>query len=210
MQGYIESYDDVTTYVMDGANPGEYAVYIAYAMKFIGIDTKAPGLVPAYVRPDEAGQLRLLRYEDFDDNVRNFMGTVSQTNEVSELAAAVNNAYAAALESDTNLKAFIDNLSGNTTAQSPEESQAAAESEAATQAAEGEISFTEVDDIQYATTQVKCRKVPNLDSETTDYTLVTEGTRVHVVGDSAEWAHVFLEDGTEGYIYKQYLTPDKP
>jgi len=215
---YIESYDDVTTYVKDGQNPGEYAVYISYALKFMGIDTTAPGLVPAYARPNENGELRLLRYEDFDDTVKAFMGTLSQTDDVKDLAAQVNAAYTAALNSDPNLKSFVDSLAGNTqTAAAPAEGEsqpaegesqpAEGESQpAAESAAAGGVTFTETDDIRYAKTQVKCRKTPVLDNDTNDYTLVSEGTWVHVVGDSSEWCHVYLQDGTEGYIYRQYLT----
>ena len=53
----IESYDNILIYEEAGANPGEYIVLIYSETKFVGIDTKAPGLQATYVRTDESGSL---------------------------------------------------------------------------------------------------------------------------------------------------------
>ncbi len=241
---FIESYQDIGTYVTDGEKAGEYAAYISYAMKFKDIATAAPGLIPAYVRPDSEGKLRLLRYEDFDSSVSSFMGTVSNRPEVKQLVADVNAAFAQAQESDADLKTFIAALSSGevpteaaaetaaaeaagsedgsqaagesaeagaeTEAPAGEEAPAESASETTTAPQGEETEFKEVDDIQYTTTQVKLRKKAVLDNETQDYTILTEGTWVHVIGVGENWCKVVTKNGTTGYVYKQYLTPDKP
>ena len=223
---FIDGYQDIATYVTKGAQEGEYGVYIQYAMKFKDIETPAPGLVPAYVRLDGNGELRLLRYEDFDNDISVYMGEVSKSQQVQDLAAEVNKAFEDAQAADENLKTFVEGLSGNgtgtdnaggastangETAAATEESQAAEESSAAASqeaGSAGNVQFEEVDDIQYAKTQVKCRKTPVIDDNSEDYILVDAKTKVHVVGVSDEWCKVYLFDsnGTSGYIYKKYLT----
>ena len=224
---FIDGYQDIATYVTNGAQEGEYGVYIQYAMKFKDIETPAPGLVPAYVRLDGNGNLRLLRYEDFDSDISAFMGDISKSQQVQDLAAEVNKAYEDAQAADENLKNFVAALSGNeagtdnaggaATANgetaAADESQTA-ETTAAADAAKqeagsaGNVQFKDVDDIQYVKTQVKCRKTPVIDDNSEDYVLVDAKTKVHVVGVSDEWCKVYLFDanGTSGYIYKKYLT----
>ena len=221
---FIDGYQDISTYVINGAQEGEYGVYIQYAMKFKDIETPAPGLVPAYVRLDGNGELRLLRYEDFDNDISVYMGEVSQSKQVQDLAAEVNQAFADAQAADENLKTFVEGLSGNESGTdnaggastatgetvAAQETQPAESTEGAGQQAgsAGNVQFKDVDDIQYVKTQVKCRKTPVIDDESEDYILVDAKTKVHVVGVSDEWCKVYLFDskGTSGYIYKKYLT----
>ena len=63
MNGYIEDYQNISCYTMDGEKEGEYALYIAYDAKFKDVNTLAPGLTPAYVVTDSAGALRLMTVE---------------------------------------------------------------------------------------------------------------------------------------------------
>ncbi|MDD6212090.1 MAG: SH3 domain-containing protein [Clostridiales bacterium] len=220
---FIEGFQDITTYVLDGEKEGEYALYIVYSMKFKNIATAAPGLEPAYVKTDDNGQLRLLRYQDFDTNLKVFMNGISDKQEVKELAADVNEQYLQALEADADLKKFIAALSGETdeseTASEPESSESPEESSSAEESSEEEsteaepsetkeITFKETDDIQYAVSDVKCRTTPSTDGD--EYVMVPAGDWVHVVGTSKKWSKVVLSDGTSGYIYNEYLSPYKP
>lgn len=200
----IESYEDVTTYVMDGANEGETAVYVTYGMKFRDIDTPAPGMVPAYVRTDDQGALRLLPYEYFDETVSTYMNGISLSQQVQDLSAMINEQYQAALASDEALNNFVTSMSSGQEAEESTEASQAASTDGS------DITFTEVDDIRYTTTQVKCRKVPTLDNDTEDFVLLDPGVWVHVIGDSENWCKVVTQSGNTGYIYKQYLSVDKP
>ena len=63
--------------------------------------------------------------------------------------------------------------------------------------------------MEYVIEDVKCRVQPNTD-DSTDFTLVTGGTMIHVIGSNGEWYHVYLNDGTEGYIKAEFVSPYAP
>ncbi|MCD8053274.1 MAG: SH3 domain-containing protein [Lachnospiraceae bacterium] len=217
----IESYEDISAYVTDGENEGEYAVFIVYSTKFADIDTAAPGMTPAYVKTDSEGTLRLLTYQYFDDAVTEYMTALSNTEEILALSEEVQTAYEQAQEEDEDLKTFIAALSSTgeeteTSAEDEEEtsgedasSEETTADETTTSASDsGEITFEEVDNIQYAIDNVKCRTTPSTEGE--DYELVMMGDWVHVIGESDEWYKVVLSTGTVGYIYSEYLSPYQP
>ncbi len=215
---YVEDYEDLVTYVAEGLNEGEYAVYITFSTKLAGIDTTAPGMVPAYARPDEEGNLRLLTWDGrglYDDEVTSYMNKVSGSTTIQELNEEIEEAYEKAQEEDDVLKSFIAALSG-TGVTSGEESTAAeneseAESTEAQEAGAETVAFQDADDIQYTTgTDVRFRTSPTTEGE--DYVTLALGTKVHVIGISDEWCKVTLMDGSNrnGYIYREYLSPYEP
>lgn len=221
---FLEAYQDISTYVTDGLQEGENVVYVTYNMKFKDIAAAAPGMVPAYVKADESGALRLMPMSDFDAEVQACVAEANESLEVKALLAQIKADYEAAQSRDSDLKAFIDALEGRTPeTEAPEteegESEAAEtedaeaaenneSAEAATTAPTTPITFTETDDIQYATTQVKCRPEPSTDGD--EYTLVEAGEWVHVIGISDEWYKVNTQDHVQGYIKAEYLSVDKP
>lgn len=220
----MEAYQDVVTYVTDGMQEGENLVYVTYGMKFKNIDTAAPGMVPVYVIPDSTGAQRLMFANDFTPEIRSFVSEASHSKEVDELTKQIEDAFAQAQENDADLNAFIQALMGQTPeepeassedgseAAEPAETEAPAEAEStettAAPAPTTPINFTETDDIQYATTQVKCRKEPSTDGD--EYTIVEAGEWVHVIGTSEEWFKVITQDHEYGYIKAEYLSVDKP
>lgn len=223
----VEAYQNISTYVANGQNAGEYAVYVSYEMKFSNIATAAPGLVPAYVKTQSDGSLRIIPYANFDSTVSAYMDSVSQSATIQQLASQINASYQSALAGDANLKKYIDSLgstdAGSTTAAAEttaaatgttaaqQTTAAAQETTAAeTTAKAKKVKFKAVDDIQYTTTQVKLRKEPVLDDNTNDFLLIDGGVWVHVVGLSKKWAKVVTQSGNTGYIYRQYLTVDDP
>ena len=42
---YVEGYEDITCYSLDGLIDGTYIVYVSYGMKFINVETPAPSLI---------------------------------------------------------------------------------------------------------------------------------------------------------------------
>ena len=129
---------------------------------------------------------------------------------------------AAAQEADPALKAYIANLMGTATSETPAAQEGATQAEGAadtpteatTTAAESTTAnpnaFTEADDIQYTTTRVNMRSQPSTASDDTIIRSLDAGTWIHVAGDSAEWVYCNLRDGTVGYINKQFLTDIPP
>ena len=233
----IEAYQNINCYTAPGISDGEYVVYISFNMKFKDIPTAAPGLVPAYVRPDSTGALKLLTWDTAknDAEISAFMGTAADCDMIRQLAEGVNAAYQTAYSSDAALAEFLDSLNNTTaettaadpnaettvadsnaetTAVDPNAETTAAETTAAettaaetTAAASGD--FTEMDSMEYVIEDVKCRVQPNTD-DSTDFTLVTGGTMIHVIGSNGEWYHVYLNDGTEGYIKAEFVSPYAP
>lgn len=219
---FVEGYSDIAAYVTEGMTSGEFAVYISYYQKFANIATAAPGLVPCYVITDSEGNMRLSFYNNWDKKTKAFMNKISGMPSVEMLATDVDANFQAAKEADYDLRVFINALLGETeaadtqttAAETPAESTAQAEttvqaSESADSASGEKIEFKDVDDIQYTTSAVRCRKSPSLE-ETADYTMLELGTWVHVVGISDKWCKVILRDGKSGYVYREFLSPEKP
>ena len=215
----VEAYEDIVCYVTDGAEEGEYALYISYGMKFTGIDTAAPGLVPAYVRTDDEGTLRLIPWDTAqnDEDIYEFMNTVSACDAIEALAEEVQAAYDAAYEADEELAAFLDSLTGTTSSEDDEEETTEEETEEESDEEEEEettnsasnTTFTDCDIMQYAVTNVKCRTSPDTE-DTTEYVLIEKGSYIHVTGQSASWSRVQLSDATVGYVASMYLSDYAP
>jgi len=225
----IEGYQNVSCYTAPGIKEGEYAVYIEYSMKFEGIETAAPGLVPAYVMTDEEGALRLMTWEVVKENteLNNYMTSVANCDAIKQLAQSVQEAFDQALSNDEALRTLIEGIRGDaaettaagettaaetTAAETTAAETTAAETTAAaatTAAATGEVTFEAIDTIRYTTTQVKCRTAPNTD-DGTDFRITEAGTKVHVIGKGSEWCKLYLPDGTLGYIKSEFLTDQAP
>jgi len=225
----IEGYQKVSCYTAPGIKEGEYAVYIEYSMKFEGIETAAPGLVPAYVMTDEEGALRLMTWEVVKENteLNNYMVSVVNCDAIQQLVQSVQEAFDQALSNDEALRTLIEGIRGDaaestaagettaaetTAAETTAAETTAAETtaaEATTAAATGEVTFEDIDTIRYTTTQVKCRTAPNTD-DGTDFAITEAGTKVHVIGKGGEWCKLYLPDGTLGYIKSEFLTDQAP
>lgn len=118
MNGYIEDYQNISCYTMDGEKEGEYALYIAYDAKFKDVNTLAPGLTPAYVVTDSAGALRLMTVEQIqaDERIVSYMNQVSNDEKIEQLGKDILNRFNEALAADPALNALVGNGSEGTTA----------------------------------------------------------------------------------------------
>lgn len=110
---FIEAYEDFIVYTADGEEKGEYAVYISCSMQFAGIETAVPELMPAYVRTDEEGNLRLIPYSFagttyFDDEMNRCVTEAAEADDfLSTWQEEVQTAYDAALAGDEELNTFV-------------------------------------------------------------------------------------------------------
>ena len=57
LSNYVESYENLTFYTKSGLDASSYMVNVYLEMKFVGVDTLAPGLDFFYVRTNEDGSL---------------------------------------------------------------------------------------------------------------------------------------------------------
>lgn len=110
---FIEAYEDFVVYTADGAEKGEYAVYLSCSMQFVGIETSVPELMPAYVRTDEEGTLRLIPYSFggttyFDEEMNQCVTEAAAADDfLSTWQEEVQTAYDAALMEDEELNTFV-------------------------------------------------------------------------------------------------------
>ncbi|MBR1876892.1 MAG: hypothetical protein IJ805_07280, partial [Lachnospiraceae bacterium] len=106
---YTESYDDIRCYTKPGPVDGSYLVFAYYQIKFVNIDTRAPGLSSLYVCPNTDGSL-YINNEDMLENVSTYIRGVAAQDDVVALLSQVDSEYNAAAEQDKTLKAFMDAL----------------------------------------------------------------------------------------------------
>ena len=106
---YIEDYGDVETYTVEGPSEGTYVVFARYTYKFKDIDTAVPGLSQLYVCTDEDGKLYIATREQ-DQQTQEYIENTLDLQEVQELREEVEADYETALESDENLRDFIENI----------------------------------------------------------------------------------------------------
>ena len=77
-------------------------MFARYGLKFHGIDTPAPGLTLLYVYPGEEGRLCILN-QDAPEEVLRGAELVSENEKVSALTREAEEAYEAAVASDSEL-----------------------------------------------------------------------------------------------------------
>lgn len=111
---YIESYSNIDTYTKKGLTEGSYVVFVSYDLKFVDIDTPAPGLTQVYVETDEEGKVYIHKDDD-DKEVQDFIAKVVQEEDVKELISKVQKEFQEAQESDDKLREFEDQLGSETT-----------------------------------------------------------------------------------------------
>ena len=111
---YIESYSNIDTYTKKGLTEGSYVVFDSYDLKFVDIDTHAPGMTQVYVETDDEGKVYIHKDDD-DKEVQDYIAKVVQEEDVKELISKVQKEFQEAQESDDKLREFEDQLGSETT-----------------------------------------------------------------------------------------------
>lgn len=106
---YIEDMKNISCYTIDGAEEGSYIAYVYYEVKFVDIDTLAPGMIRLYVCTAEDGSLSIF-ISAVDDEIQNYIDQSANNPQVVELIRTVNTKLEEALSSDKKLKDFNDKL----------------------------------------------------------------------------------------------------
>ena len=109
---YIDYYQNLSCYTKPGLVENTYLVYVYYEVKFRGINTLAPGLKTFYVCTNDEGELYIYS-DEVDQNVEDYMRTVSLQEDVKDLFTRVKVTYKNAVASDKNLEDFLAALSEN-------------------------------------------------------------------------------------------------
>ena len=171
---YIEDYGDVETYTVEGPSEGTYVVFARYTYKFKDIDTAVPGLSQLYVCTDEDGKLYIATREQ-DQQTQEYIENTLDLQEVQELREEVEADYETALESDENLRDFIENVGVGTSK--------------AASAAEGDQLTVKSD--------CNVRSEPSEEGEILGK--LGEGQQVTKMGSEGDWIEITYEEQT-GYV----------
>lgn len=110
---YIESYDNVQVYTKQGLDENSYVVFASYDLKFQGIDTPAPGLSELYVVKDDSGNW-LIHNDESDQEVQECIEKTRQEEDVQELISQEEERYNQAVESNEELKNYLEQLGEET------------------------------------------------------------------------------------------------
>lgn len=110
---YIESYDNIQVYTKKGLDDNSYVVFAAYDLKFQGIDTPVPGLSELYVMKDESNNW-LIHNDESDQEVQECIEKTRQEDDVQELISQVEENYNQTVESNEELKSYLEQLGEET------------------------------------------------------------------------------------------------
>lgn len=196
----IEYIDNIKVYTRPGMTEGTYIVYIYSEMKFVGIETKAPGLATTYVSTREDGSL----YIDsiVDEQVMEYVKEVGSQQSITDFFNQVSTDYTNALEADEQLKNYLAGMNQKLDDAVAARQQAAQETANEEQPVQEAMS-TQVNETVTATTKVNVRAS---DSENADRIgQVEAGTSLtrYETKDNG-WSKIDF-NGQEGYIKSEFL-----
>lgn len=103
---YIDYYQNLSCYTKPGPTEHSYLVYVYYEVKFLDIRTPAPGVNTFYLCTSDAGELYIYSGE-IDQDVANYIGTVTMQEDVQDLFHSVKVMYNNAVTSDEELEEFF-------------------------------------------------------------------------------------------------------
>jgi uncharacterized protein YgiM (DUF1202 family) len=222
---YVEGYQNISCYTLNGLTDGTYVVYVSYDMKFLNVETPAPCLIRLYVCTNAEGGLYIFNQENgMDSAVVSYMEEVNSREDVKALMSDVDVRLTEAMAADEALNALVSKLHGNSTPAegetSPEGEETSAETEAPTETptetptdtptetpAADSGSFTDVDETVYAKEGVNIRKAPQADAEVAG--TIQAGESIHRTGYNDNWSRVEY-GGETCYIAAGFLTMTAP
>lgn len=219
---FVEGYQNISCYTLNGPADGTYVVYVAYDMKFLNVETPAPCLIRLYVCTNSEGGLYIFNQESgMDSTVVSYMEQINGREDVKALMGDVDSRLTEAMAADEALNALVSKLYGNTPsegaetpaeteppAETPAETEPPAETPAETEPpAADNSSFTDVDETVYAKEGVNIRKAPQSDAEIAG--TIQAGESIHRTGYNDNWSRVEY-GGETCYIAAGFLSMTKP
>ncbi len=212
---YVESYNDIHCYTQEGYEEGSYYVYVSYQLKMVGFDELLPGLFGMYYCPNEEGEYHIYRKSDMSENVLENFYTAYMKQEVQDLYNRVALEYNEIVDSNDELKTFMNGFEELVTEEMVkmiairEASEAMEASEEAEDASETASETTQTEE-QTPVTETVCAtttvNVRSSDSETADKLgKVSTGTQLTRLESLVNgWSKVIFQ-GEEGYIKSEFL-----
>ncbi|MCD8221552.1 MAG: MSCRAMM family adhesin SdrC [Clostridiales bacterium] len=100
---YISSFDDVTTYVMDGTAENNWLVYTTTDIRFFAATAKAPMIMWCFIEKGADDSYYILDNHLLSQDMLTCADIANHSDEVRELASEVNGRLRTALEEDADL-----------------------------------------------------------------------------------------------------------
>lgn len=198
---HVETIDNIQVYTRPGPAEGSYVAFIYYEIKFVNIETKAPGLTTTYICTRDDGSL-YINNDEWDEATTAYIQQIASEQVVADFFNQVQVAYTEATNKDVALALFMENLPkllDEAVAQRQEQAEQAANAEQ--QAAEP--TPTPVNETVITTDKVNVRAS---DSENADRIGQVEAgaslTRYETRDNG--WSKIDY-NGQEGYIKSEYL-----
>lgn len=105
--GYIEAYQDIQQYAVDGLEKNTKLVFVTYNVKFRRTDTLAPGIMYCYVKVNDQNSFEIV--ENLSPEQTKFVNSyITNHSEVQELINATNSRLLEAISSDQRLAVIYD------------------------------------------------------------------------------------------------------
>ena len=235
---YIEAYQNINCYTKSGLDSSSYLVNVSLDVKFMGVDTAAPGLYFFYVRTNEDGSLyidnlyseyNLSRQESaLDTSVRNLITTFYNSDDVIALQNEIQQKYEAALAADENLLNLcattipnaISEWRSSIVTDQPQESTEEVPATAETETPETETPEEQPADqpqeeqpAEPVTETVYAMDTVNIraaaDQTSEKIGSVTVGTALTRTGTDGDWS-IIDYNGTTGYVKSEFLSNTAP
>lgn len=231
---YVEEYQNINCYTKHGLDAKSYMVAVEIDIKFVDVDTTAPGLDFFYVRTNDDGELyidnlysnyNLANQENaFDTSVYSLLLKLINGDEHLALQSEVQERYEEALASDDALATMVNTTIPNAinewivqmateATEEPEETEAVTET-TETETEEPQETETESEEAEeqqaetvYTTDKVNVRSAADVNSDLLGS--LDKGTKIAQTGTEGEWSIVDY-GGTTGYIKSEYLSTEAP
>ncbi len=208
---YVEAYNDIQCYTQQGYDENSYFVYVSYKLKLKDFEELIPGLSGLYYCPNEAGEYHIYRKADMSEAVLASFYEVYMEQDVQDLYKNVKLEYDTVLDSNEELRAFMDGFEALVTDEVVKRIAIRETNEALLEASsEAPVEETpEETEGEAETEQVKATTTVNVrssDSENADKLgKVSAGTVLTRLEQKLNgWSKVIYE-GQEGYIKSDYL-----
>lgn len=106
----VEAYNDIITYTLNGPEEGTYIAFVSYNCKYKNIDTQLPMLTELYMYTNTEGNLVIASDVESDAAIAEAMNDALEQDDVKSLVGNVQASYDQAMESDADLKAYVESL----------------------------------------------------------------------------------------------------
>lgn len=100
---YVENFEHVATYVMNGTTGDAWLVYAIADIRFHAVKTAAPMIMWCYVKKDAEGTYYIMDNASLSENVQQFIDAANHSEAVRRLASSVNVKLKQALSEDEDL-----------------------------------------------------------------------------------------------------------